>query len=343
MNEYKISVIVPVYNVEKFLDRCVQSLLSQTLKDIEIVLVDDESPDNCPAMCDNYAKKYENIKVVNKKNEGLGMACNSGMEVATGKYIAFCDSDDWVDIDMYETMYKAAEENNAQMVFTGLKRVNDLGVISPMWHITQKCICKGRKKVDEMMLNLIASTPSDPIERHLQMSAKVVLYNREHITANNIRFESERKIISEDLFFNLDNLIRAKCVVVLPKVFYNYYCNDQSLSLTVRKDRFVKNLEMRDALLSRYSFREMPAEFITRVNRMFIGYGRSAIKQICQTASLTKEEKKQYVKDICNHPIWTELNSSYPVSQMPLIHRLFFICTLRRNVFMLNLMSNIRK
>lgn len=89
MNQTKVSIIVPVYNVEKYLDRCLTSLINQTLKDIEIILVDDESPDNCPAICDNYAQKDPRIKVIHKKNQGLGMACNSGMENATGEYIAF--------------------------------------------------------------------------------------------------------------------------------------------------------------------------------------------------------------------------------------------------------------
>ena len=100
----KVSIVVPVYRVECYLDRCVQSLVNQTLKEIEIILVDDGSPDKCPQMCDEYAKKDYRVKVIHKQNAGLGMACNSGIEVATGDYIAFCDSDDYVDVKMQETM-----------------------------------------------------------------------------------------------------------------------------------------------------------------------------------------------------------------------------------------------
>ena len=98
----KVSIIVPCWGVEKYLDRCVESLVNQTLQDIEIILVDDESPDRVPEMCDDWAKKDRRIKVIHKKNGGLGLACNSGIEVATGEYLAFCDSDDWVDAKMYE-------------------------------------------------------------------------------------------------------------------------------------------------------------------------------------------------------------------------------------------------
>ena len=88
INTPKISIIVPIYNVEAYLDRCMQSLIMQTLREIEIIMVDDESPDNCPTICDNYAKQDSRIKVIHKKNGGLGFARNSGLEIATGKYIA---------------------------------------------------------------------------------------------------------------------------------------------------------------------------------------------------------------------------------------------------------------
>ena len=97
-----VTVIIPVYNVEKFLDRCVQSVVNQTYKNLEIILVDDGSPDNCPAMCDEWSRKDSRIKVVHKRNAGLGMARNTGIENANGKYIFFFDSDDYVDESIVE-------------------------------------------------------------------------------------------------------------------------------------------------------------------------------------------------------------------------------------------------
>lgn len=97
-----ISVIVPIYNVEKYLARCVDSIVNQTYKNLEIILVDDGSPDRCPQMCDDYAEKDSRIKVVHKKNGGLSDARNAGMAVATGEYISFIDSDDWIDLETYD-------------------------------------------------------------------------------------------------------------------------------------------------------------------------------------------------------------------------------------------------
>ena len=111
-----ISVIVPIYNVEKYLDRCVDSIINQTYKSLEIILVDDGSPDNCPQMCDDYAKKDSKIKVVHKENGGLSDARNVGMKVATGEYVSFIDSDDYISLDFYETLLQTMIDNDSDIV-----------------------------------------------------------------------------------------------------------------------------------------------------------------------------------------------------------------------------------
>lgn len=112
----KISVIVPIYNVEQYLNRCIDSVLNQTYADLEVILVDDGSPDNCPAICDDYAGLDARVKVIHKKNGGLSSARNAGLEIAQGDYIAFVDSDDWIDLGMYEALINLAEEYNADIV-----------------------------------------------------------------------------------------------------------------------------------------------------------------------------------------------------------------------------------
>lgn len=111
----EISIIVPVYKVEKYLDRCVKSILDQTFTDFELILVDDGSPDNCPAMCDEWAKKDARIKVIHKENGGAGHTRNVGLENATGKYIGFVDADDWITKDMYQYLYTLIIENNVDV------------------------------------------------------------------------------------------------------------------------------------------------------------------------------------------------------------------------------------
>lgn len=114
-----ISVIVPIYKVEAFLHRCVDSLLSQTYENLEIILVDDGSPDHCGAICDEYAAKDSRIRVIHKKNGGLSSARNAGLDIARGEYIAFLDSDDWIESDAYETMLALAQKYSVKLVCAG--------------------------------------------------------------------------------------------------------------------------------------------------------------------------------------------------------------------------------
>lgn len=111
----KISVIIPVYKVEKYLNACVSTVVKQTYKNLEIILIDDGSPDKCLQICDEWARKDERIKVIHQENKGLCAARNIGIDVATGEYIAFLDSDDYVDIRMYEFLYKAITEQNSDV------------------------------------------------------------------------------------------------------------------------------------------------------------------------------------------------------------------------------------
>ena len=119
----KVSIIVPVYNVENYLEKCLDSLVNQTLKDIEIIIVNDGSPDNSQEIIDKYAKKYKNIKAYKKVNGGLSDARNYGLKKATGEYIAFLDSDDYVSTDMYKKMYEKAVSGNFDMVVCDINYV----------------------------------------------------------------------------------------------------------------------------------------------------------------------------------------------------------------------------
>lgn len=110
MSNGLVTIVLPIYNVEKYLNRCINSIVNQTYKNLEIILVDDGSPDKCPEMCDEWEKKDTRIKVIHKQNEGLGMARNTGIENATGDYICFFDSDDYLELTAIEKLYKLAEK-----------------------------------------------------------------------------------------------------------------------------------------------------------------------------------------------------------------------------------------
>ncbi len=142
-----ISVIIPIYNVEKYLTKCVESIIMQSYKNIEIILVDDGSPDKSGALCDEFAEKDKRITVIHQKNKGLSGARNSGLEIAKGEYILFIDSDDWIDKTFIETLYKNALEYSAEICVPGFclsyengRRINDSRVDNLTVYCTERAL-----------------------------------------------------------------------------------------------------------------------------------------------------------------------------------------------------------
>ncbi|MGN0620891.1 MAG: glycosyltransferase family 2 protein [Porcipelethomonas sp.] len=123
-----ISIIVPVYNVEKYLDRCIKSILRQSFKDFELIIVDDGSSDNCPEMCDEWAEKDDRIRVIHQKNQGLSAARNSGIKIAQGRYLSFIDSDDWIADTMIQDLYDLLVETGADISVCGFVKAADENV-----------------------------------------------------------------------------------------------------------------------------------------------------------------------------------------------------------------------
>ena len=119
MSFERISIIVPIYNVEKYLPRCIESLMGQTYKNIEIILVNDGSTDNCRHICNDYKKRDNRIIVFHQKNAGVSNARNTGLKVASGQFVGFCDPDDWVESKMYEEMLAAINKKNADIAICG--------------------------------------------------------------------------------------------------------------------------------------------------------------------------------------------------------------------------------
>ena len=123
----KISIIVPVYKVEPYIHKCIDSILNQTFKEFELILVDDGSPDNCGNICDEYAKKDNRVRVIHKENGGISSARNIGLDVSNGEYIGFVDSDDYIKLDMYERLYNSCKVNNADISIIGTIEVDENG------------------------------------------------------------------------------------------------------------------------------------------------------------------------------------------------------------------------
>lgn len=327
----KISVIVPVYRVEKYLGRCVNSLLGQTLSDIEIILVDDGSPDGCPALCDEFAKKDGRIKVLHKENEGLGLARNSGMSLAVGEYIAFVDSDDYVKSEMYRTLYEAAQRGNADIAMCGLCCIG--GIMSAKENDVQNINCfdgytvfDGKEGIDRLMLDISGALPKEDQDSRYGFSSVKNIYRKEVLEKNKIRFLSEKEVMSEDVFFLLDFLDKCECAVGVPGAFYCYCRNGQSLSKSYRSDRFEKCRLIIDGINGVLSKRMDESVYKIYTDRLFQAYARAACMQEIQFApsnGIDKKELDRRLKAICNSKRLKTTLKNYPWHKLPFTQAAF--------------------
>lgn len=206
MSEKLISVIVPVYKVEKYLDKCVESIVNQTYKNLEIILVDDGSPDNCPAMCDTWAEKDNRIKVIHKENGGLSDARNAGFAISNGEYISFIDSDDWIDLDFY------------QLLSSELDKGADIAECASDWCDENGKTISVRGFSEPKILNTVEATQMLLQEKGIMQTVWNKLYKRECV--ENILFEKSK--FHEDNFWTWQTFLKAKKVSIITKPMYHY-------------------------------------------------------------------------------------------------------------------------
>lgn len=227
----KVSVIIPVYNVEKYLRHCLDSVVAQTLNGIEIICVNDGSPDNSQAILEEYAEKYSNVKVIVKKNGGLSDARNCGMKVAQGKYIAFVDSDDFIEKDMMERLYQRASEADADIV------VGDLYLYD---NKTKETSLYRDQALYLYLKNKIFKLQDYP-EFLRNIAAWDRIYKREFVERIGVRFPEG--FVYEDAFFTFVTLAQAERIAVVPKQFY-YYRKNSDDSITgkeITNDKYKKD------------------------------------------------------------------------------------------------------
>ena len=215
MESKKISVIVPVYNMETYLGRCVDSILAQTYENIEVILVDDGSSDASPALCDRYAEADARVKVVHKQNGGLSSARNAGLDAATGDYIGFVDSDDYISPDMYRILAARLEEGDCEIANTMYVRVNEAGETSPsrVPHSTDEDIT-ALQFSRELMLHTG------------DVSVCTKLFRAEIF--DGVRFLEGK--LNEDLLFMLDVLARVRKIAFAGHIGYYYFSRSGSTS-----------------------------------------------------------------------------------------------------------------
>ena len=236
-----VSIIVPVYKVpEQYLRKCIESTMTQTLKKIEILLVDDGSPDQCGEICDEYAEKDKRIRVLHKKNGGLSSARNYGCKAAQGKWIMFVDGDDWIEPDMCQTMYSAGEEKQVQLVMCGIMKDYGKSATEYKFYLDDGKVYKGQecKWLQQQLLvynGNIAVAYSKLIDRKLLIN-------------NQIFHDEVLRQGAEGLEFNLRLFEKLESAIFINKPFYHYIYNENSISAFEKIKEFIDTSDNKEML-----------------------------------------------------------------------------------------------
>lgn len=271
-NKKMISVIVPVYNVEKYIEKCVDSLVNQTIEDKEIILVDDGSTDNTSKILDEYAKKYpEIVKVIHKENEGVSVARNVGIEIATGEYIGFIDSDDWVEFDMYEKLYNKAVEDDCDVVACNIT------ALYPDHEVIIKSNIRDNETAKELMIDAYAIVCNKIYKKSL---------------IENIRFK-EKMNFCEDVRFLYMLYPKIKKIGSIDESLYNYLQRTGSLTYTYN-EKLYQLIDSLDDIVKYYKDENIYEIYIEELEYSYARYLYATfIKRLAKT-----KNKKEFDKGV---------------------------------------------
>ena len=327
----KVSIIIPVYNTEKYLKRCLNSVINQTLKDIEILIVLDGSNDKSINICNEYKKNDGRILIFEKENEGLGLTRNYGLQRASGEYVAFLDSDDFVDLDFYEKMFNSASKNNAEIAIGEFK-----------YHtydnkVYQTSICTlSDKKLNNPKDYLYSMLGKESYQK-IGMSVWKCLYKRKFLLENNILFLSEREYISEDICFNFLVFELAKKAISVHNTYYYYCYNTVSLSHSYRKDRFEKTKKLIKKIVEYAEFFDELNDLSKTIDKLYIEYIKGIISsEVKNNKNIYKNIKNIITDDTVQKAVINVKNNKFK-------NKLICFFIKNRNVLPLIFIYKIRK
>lgn len=318
-----VSIVVPIYNVEQYLDRCIESVVNQTYRDLEIILVDDGSSDSCPRKCDEWGARDSRIKVIHKKNAGAGMARNTGIDHATGEYICFFDSDDYASVDAVEKAYRCISEYDADIVHFGSYSIESSGrTMNCDIPQMEKILYQGDEIQKYILPNMIGPDPKTGKRRILAMVPWRCMYSMTAIQKSRWRFVSERQYLSEDSYSFLLLYKDIAKVAVLSEALYFYCEHRTSLSHVYWKDKYERIKLWYDACLKVCEEVGYGEEVTERMPYRFVDMTIRAMK-IIAFADCDKQEKKEGIDTILkDHKLYeaiSVMNLKYQTKQQKVL------------------------
>lgn len=252
---YNMTVIVPVYRVEKYLRKCLDSVVNQTLKNIEVIIVDDGSDDNSAAIAEEYVRKFANFTCIHKTNGGLASARSSGLKIASGEYIAFLDSDDWVDDFAYATLYNIAVENNKPDII--MYRSHDEG---ETYYIPRTGYYNRKEIEKEILPYLMPYFDYEGKSHYLRFSNCMKVYKRSFLIESGV-FYHDGILIMEDVLFSFDCIDRAQSFYYSDKEMYHVTVNPNSLSRTHYNINKTQSMLLISKYIREYQHRDMGYDY----------------------------------------------------------------------------------
>lgn len=304
-----ISVIVPVFKVEEYLCRCIDSILAQTFTDFELILVDDGSPDNCGAICDDYAAKDSRIRVVHKENGGVSRARNTGIECSTGEYIAFVDSDDYIRVDYLETMYNRMVSNDYDCVSIGYAIVDlDNIEIKKGVHPALEYVLNSEYDVYEHIVSVLRGKTGWELWTRL--------FRADIIRVNNIRLCETCENFAEDLGFYLSYLLYCKRICNID--YIGYYYTHRVNSMMRKSENDVRLNPMNE--ISKYYFNRVE----TSGNKELLD-NYSKIHSLIIYNQLIKVVKKKLYSDVPRYCNLIQNKKWYNKQTMLFVHNKTYI------------------
>ena len=315
----KVSIIVPIYNAEKYLVQCLDSIVNQTLKDIEIILIDDGSKDRSAEICKNYLSDSR-VSYYHKENEGLAAARDDGITRANGEYIGFVDSDDWIKPDMYEKMYIAAKSNDSDVVFCNCIQ-NENG------HRFSRELPVGaynRDKIkSEVLPKTLAFISKDGGKRAIRWSNCMRIYKRDTLNKNNIKFD-RRLRRSQDLQLTYESMIVAQNFYYIDEPFYHNRVVSDSLSRGYTKNMWSLYTYLIEILYKdTENFKEMDLMDQMHLRAFFFATDciENEMKPLCPN---DKKTKIKLIEEIMNDPICERFYGHIPVDKLNPLYRKYY-------------------
>ncbi|MGL4345381.1 MAG: glycosyltransferase family 2 protein [Cellulosilyticaceae bacterium] len=294
-----ISIIIPAYNVVQYIERCLESILRQTYKALEIIIVNDGSTDATAVICEAYAKKDERIRLIHQKNQGVAVARNTGIALATGSFIGFVDPDDWVEPQMYEALYTCLKQSPYPVCMCSYYKDSKKGSTPQLFPFNKKSLSR-YEVIEEVISPMIGIDDLLPKYTYIMGCVWRCLYRKDFLDQYDLRFQKGITIM-EDLVFNVGVLLRAEGICIEEGIWYHYVQNKSSVLHSYNEKMWQDQMRVHDLLEQMLREAGLGEYMRNRLDMRYISMTFSAIyNEINRSSKKSMSEKLKNVVDICS-------------------------------------------